>query len=365
MMSSAVLLKLLRIALGNETDLSLPEEVDWRFLVDIAYNQYVPAVAADGLQMIYDSVPGFVCELDSPDSESLKYEWFAEQFVSEEKYGRMEHSLAKLSSFYYENGIRMILLKGFGISQKWPVPQHRTLGDIDIYLGNKWKEADALIEKNRKVKVDNSHHHHSVFAFDGQSVENHYDLINIYAHRSSLRIEKLLKSLVEKDLSELAVSGQVIYLPGADFNALFFAKHSASHFASTDMNLRQLLDWLLFIKADGQKVDWEEMYAIYRRENLVRFVNCMNAIGVKYLGFPREMFHEVEEDEVLVDRVLNDILEPEFGEREDGSILSALWIKPRRWWHNRWKHRICYSDSLASSFCYSLWAKILKPSHFR
>lgn len=363
--TASTFFKLLRIALGNESDCSLPSGVDWNELVGVAYQQGVAAIVADGLQVIYDSNPGIELELDSREKEELKYELFAEQFVSEEDDQKMAKVLSKLAGFYKENGIEMVLLKGYGLSKYWPVPSHRPIGDIDIYLGDKWREADALIGSELGRKVDNSHHHHSVFSFGGLSVENHYDLINVYAHRSSARIEKKLKELVSKDLTPLDVCGQTVLLPGPDFNALFLAKHCASHFASTEMNLRQLLDWLLFVRAEGGKVDWTETYRIYRKENLVRFVNSMNAIGVSYLGFPREMFAEIEEDGALVERVLNDILTPEFGEKEDGSLKSALWIKPRRWWHNRWKHRICYPDTLVSSFCWSLWAKVLKPGHFR
>ena len=60
-----------------------------------------------------------------------------------------------------------------------------------------------------------------------------------------------------------------------------------------------------------------------------------------------------------------DTYENYFSEQEKGSLSSALWVKPRRWWHNRWKNRLCYSDSLVSTFVHSFHAKIVKPDHFR
>ena len=65
-----------------------------------------------------------------------------------------------------------------------------------------------------------------------------------------------------------------------------------------------------------------------------------------------------------MNRVFADMLCLEFKEKESGTLCSALWVKPRRWCSNRSKHEICYSDSLFSSFSHSLYAKILKPSHF-
>lgn len=141
-----------------------------------------------------------------------------------------------------------------------------------------------------------------------------------------------------------------MFYPSADFNALFLLKHTALHFASTQMSLRQLLDWLLFVKAEGEKVDWKGLYVFLREQRLDGFANVLNAIGVRYLGFPRGLFYEVSEDEGLVERVFGDVLSPEFGEMEDGSLLSGVWVKGRRFWRNRWKHRLCYKDSLWSGF---------------
>ena len=66
----------------------------------------------------------------------------------------------------------------------------------------------------------------------------------------------------------------------------------------------------------------------------------------------------------LMERFSNEILEPEFKDRENGRLLHSLSVKPRRWWHNRWKNRLCYPDSAWEEFVYGLWAKVLKPSHF-
>lgn len=79
----------------------------------------------------------------------------------------------------------------------------------------------------------------------------------------------------------------------------------------------------------------------------------------------KEIFYGFEQDERMVDRVLADILSPEFKEHEDGSLISGLWIKPRRFWRNCWKHKLCYIDSFISAFIWTTYAKLLKPRHFK
>ena len=84
---------------------------------------------------------------------------------------------------------------------------------------------------------------------------------------------------------------------------------------------------------------------------------------MRELGFDASIFHGVYSDD-LDERFAQEILSPEFKDSENGKLLWSLWVKPRRWWHNRWKNRICYPDGAWSEFAYGLWAKILKPSHF-
>lgn len=147
-------------------------------------------------------------------------------------------------------------------------------------------KGDSAIKEAYIIKVDNSHHHHTTVMFEGQSVENHYDFINVYAHRSNERIEQTLKSWAMKDYKFLDNS---IVLPSDNFNAVFLLKHCAGHFASTGMKIRNLLDWLLFVERYGKFVEWGKVYEVYKNERLDRFAAILNAIGVRMLNFPKEL----------------------------------------------------------------------------
>lgn len=61
----------------------------------------------------------------------------------------------------------MMVLKGYGLSKNYPVPNHRPCGDMDIYLFGDQEKADKLIAEELGIKIDNSHHHHTVFQFQG------------------------------------------------------------------------------------------------------------------------------------------------------------------------------------------------------
>ena len=148
-----------------------------------------------------------------------------------------------------------------------------------------------------------------------------------------------------------------------EFNAIYLLRHCAAHFASTHMSVRQVLDWGLFMEEHHQEIDWEPYKSYLEQEGMFRFYNLMGLFCLHHLGFDASVFNGLYGDELL-ERFSNEILTPEFKDKEDGSLIHSLSVKPRRWWHNRWKNRLCYPDSAWSEFAYGLWAKILKPSHF-
>ena len=188
--SANILFQLLRAALGDETEVSLLDDVDWNRVIDWAFNQGVAAMLVDGMQRSLELVPepvdgrGESLErdlLESEELEDLRYELFGEALSCEEDYRKYEEAISSLARTYSEAGIEMMVLKGYGLSLNYPVPEHRPTGDIDVYLSD-WKKGDEII-RQWGIAIDYSHHHHSVFSWRGFTVENHYDIENRYASR--------------------------------------------------------------------------------------------------------------------------------------------------------------------------------------
>lgn len=263
----------------------------------------------------------------------------------------------------------MMVLKGYGLSLNYPVPNHRAPGDIDIYLFGDYEKGDKLMESELGTEIDRSHHHHTVFTFQGECVENHYDFLNVHVRKSNKRLEAKLKELAHTDITETTERYKTnsnstnVILPSTKFNAIYLLRHCAAHFASTHMSVRQVLDWGLFMEKHHKEIEWGEYLTYLKLEEMFRFYNLMGLFCLHHLGFDASVFNGLYEDELL-ERFSNEILTPEFKDKEDGSLIHSLSVKPRRWWHNRWKNRLCYPDSAWSEFAYGLWAKILKPSHF-
>jgi hypothetical protein len=65
-------------------------------------------------------------------------------------------------------------------------------------------------------------------------------------------------------------------------------------------------------------------------------------------------------------RILRDILSPEFSEKQpEGGVVRVVWYKWRRWWANRWKHQLVYRDSLTTTLLTQVRSHLLKPTTIR
>ena len=341
----------------EETFIGLESIVNWNELFKVAQRQGVAAIALDGINKCFEM--GINIDLDF----QTKMEWIGLVTQMEQQYHQYEKHLKELAAFYKEHGIKMMVLKGYGLSLNYPVPNHRPCGDIDIYLFGDQEKADRLMHEELGIEIDRSHHHHTVFAFHGEMVENHYDFLNVHVRPSNKRMEVKLKELANIDVNDNHNHNDNIFYPSVEFNAIFLLRHCAAHFASTKMTVRQALDWGLFMEKYHQKIKWEEYIPYLKEEGMYRFYNLLGLFCMTHLGFDASVFHGLYSDDLL-ERFSNEIMEPEFKDHENGKLLHSLSVKPRRWWHNRWKNRLCYPDSAWGEFAYGLWAKVLKPSHF-
>lgn len=185
------LLQLLQCAVSGQCNgLIQLVGVDWPSLIAQSNRQAVVAIAIDGLQKYLSAHPDVKPFAQETVAEKMRrMQWLGQVMAYERMYAKQEYVMAKLSQAYAKKGIRMMVLKGYGLSLDWPTSCHRTMGDLDIYNFGRWKKADALIAKEYGVNVDDGHEHHTVFCFEGVAVENHYDFINTKAHRDAPMIE--------------------------------------------------------------------------------------------------------------------------------------------------------------------------------
>lgn len=377
--SKDAFLKFIRLGIGTDETLSLKNHVDWDAVEAIAERQGLLGVVFDGVKKLKDSRE---CAADSLPSQVTWLCWMGKVMQGYEQRSVLyKKAVASLAAFYNTHGFKMMVLKGLACGLNWPQPEHRPYGDIDIYLFGKQKEADKALARfmtdphnqsnggsllpasqDEDFKIDNSHHHHSVFNWKGFTVENHYDFMNVHHHKSNAEIERVLKELAQDDSHFVELHGERVYLPSANLHALFLQKHAMAHFAAVGISLRHLLDWGLYVKAHTDEIDWNWLDGALEKYGMKPAFNIFNAICVEDLGFEARLFPEIQPNPSMKDAVLNEIISPAFSKTLPEGLVGRVIYKTRRWRGNAWKHKLCYKDSMWSAFWSGVWNHLLKPS---
>lgn len=355
-------LSLVRLGIGHRAD-ALSENVDWKAIQALAMQQGLSAIILDGIERLPEcQQPPQLMLLTLIGQVMQGYEGHYEAY---------RKAVVELTAFYNVQGFKMMLLKGLACGLDWPKPEHRPYGDIDIWLFGRQKEADRHLSLDMGINVDNSHHHHTVFNWMGFTVENHYDFVNVHAHKSSRELEMVFKELGQDDSHSVEVMGDAsicsatkVYLPSPNLHALFLIKHMVSHFAAAEISMRHVLDWAFFVEKHGKEVDWEWLDSMLVKYHMKDFFHLINAICVENLGFHADIFPSMQIDPELKERVLDDILDPKYAAAEPQGFMNRMIYKYQRWQGNAWKQRLCYSESRWSSFWTGIGAKILKPAAF-
>ena len=347
--------ELLQVALGNRDRLSkAPSAEEWEEIYAESERQAVTGILLHGIEKL---------SAEQRPAKVFLLQWIGEVMQNyETRYANYEKAISSLARFYNQHGYKMMVLKGYACSLNWPNPNHRPCGDIDVWLFGRQREADAALAREKGIKIDNSHHHHTVFFWGDFMVENHYDFVNVHTRKSSAELEKIFKSLGEDDSYSVEVLGEKVYMPSPNLHALFLAKHMASHFTGANITLRQVLDWAFFFEKHSSQIDRDWLIKMLKDFHLDEFMNSINAICVDELGFDAKIFPSVQFNPEIKSRVLNDIIQPEFEEASPKQLIPRLIYKFRRWQGNAWKQRLCYNESRWSAFWTGVWAKMLKPA---
>lgn len=361
--SREVLLKLVRAAMGWESDYTLPPDIDWKEVLTLATEQGVEAIAIDGYQALKAKNPHTNLTLDSPENKPLLLEYLGRLRLVE--HGNMQRlaALVELSEILQGKQIPFLLMKGFACGQYYPNPAHRPCGDIDIYPGDKFDESNEAL-KSAGIEVEPYYYRHSAATINGVMVENHRILCDLRGPRRQTRaFEVLLEAEGKKSVNEwkdVAIGGNVIAgakYPTANFNALFLPWHVSAHFAFERVTLRHLLDWALFLINEGKNIDIELFKEAKKRYTYgySKFADILTNMSLRYLRIPADCIPTaiVEDAQCCNDnlavRLFNYMFVGKPRER-DANVWKFRRNNIKRIWKERWKYKELYGLSTTAFF---------------
>ena len=231
MNQSEVMMELLRSALlDKEPGLLANQTVDWDNLMDMSAAQGVLAWVWDG-----------ICKLpkDQRPPRLQSINWGLSAQVVWDKYALQSSVLEKMVSICNENDIRLLLLKGIGLSRLYPKPESRPSGDIDIYLFEDYEKGNLLLAGYNIDRIDK----HATFTIDGVLVENHFYFFEPNTNQKKKIINYLKASLEEVRLTNY---GYFVLPPMAE--CVFLTFHTLKHFTEeTLLPIKNIVDFAMYL----------------------------------------------------------------------------------------------------------------------
>ena len=331
-----LLLTLIRAALLPEfSGAEVPKDVDWQKLIDEADRQGVPVIASDGLQKLYDL--GCYEAADDKEVRRLKAQWFGKTMKYEGRYAAQVAAAKKMGEWLSEDGIRTVVMKGFTVSECYPIPSHRFSADFDCFLVRDDEHLEAYELGNQVVEkhgfdVNRGYYKNSSFDLPGLRVENHKFCTPFRGNKTLRRLERMLQSMVlEGPLTPLGETG--LLEPPPMFSALFLTEHAYSHFLHEGLTLKHILDWAIFRCRHTSDVDWAQFNAYCAEFGFTCFLSSIDAVGEYVLGT-----RQLEELPPADLRFLEDIWKgPSIDHGKKG--LRARFILAGNTFRAAWKYR--------------------------
>ena len=325
---------------GGET-LDRLDAAAWEALYRLAAEQGV-------LRLLWEAVERLPAPQQPP--RPLRLRWAFETRRIERRWHRQLRAVERLAAFYARRGIPMMLLKGYGLSRYYPVPEHRPCGDVDIWLFGRRAEGDAALARELGIEVDMRPEHHTTFRLDDIPVENHYDFLNTRSCAANARYERILKRYAADPGEAIRVGETRVYLPPASFGALFLLRHAAVHFAGAGIGLRHFVDWALFVAHNYRCIDWPVVVGAVRESGMAPFVEGFCSLCIDRLGLDAVCLPPLRRNPAVEARMLAAVLHPALPGEVPAARIPGIWFRLRRWWAGRWQRSLVYDEPLLRSF---------------
>lgn len=321
------LFRLVQAAMGNNYS-SLPDNVDWEAVVDLAAKHGVGALTLDGLNALYQS--GYI-EKEQIPSAKLRAQWGGLQQYAELNYNRQQSALHELDKFLEGKTLKALVFKGISLSHYFPITKHRECCDIDMYAMNDgYDELEACLLRDGGV-VDHHDAKHASIQYKNAWVELHHYFLSSFVSPKLKRMNALLETLILD--SEVLSGYNNIYRPSKEFDIVFVLIHAANHYKTEGIALRHILDWVLVLKCNDYVWPKEKL----KEMGLLNFASVLLRIARENMGF------DIPEDMCQCDandykRVLDDILYPQYESQQNTSKANLLLCKYKRFTSRKWTY---------------------------
>ena len=298
--------QLLRLTIGYSYVFPKIGKREWSAIYEIAQKQSLLGVVFDGIQKMSDiaKIKGESMEMDV----DLLMKWMGICRQIEKRNHQLDEAIGKISAMFQKKGFRSCILKGQGNALTYPRPEHRTAGDIDIWLSGKPSEVIRFVH-SISPKQKASYHHIDFPAINGIPVEAHYRPCYLHNPLHNFRLQKYFRQRAEEQfLHKVRIGDTEVAIPTARFNVIYQLVHIYNHLFQEGIGLRQIIDYYFVVISDELLVTRDTLHREMKYLGLWKFAGAVMYVLHKVLGLSKEkMIAQMDEKrgKMLLAEILN------------------------------------------------------------
>lgn len=230
-------------------------------------------------------------------------------------------------------GVPVLVLKGSGAAELYPVPEMRKSGDVDMLIPEDWLEtARELLAKDQFLVKQSQHaNHHLAFGSkDGIDLELHTMLAEPFRDsRINQAMQRLLPDYFEKK-EHRECMGVRLPVPGEPHQALQLLLHMLQHFLRAGFGLKLLCDWVVFWNRDEVQGTVPEFQELAEICHIREFADTITMVCKEFLGLRQDLPMGGDRDRKLAEEFLQDVFAAEeFGKADKDRMVivqeNSLW----------------------------------------
>ena len=237
----------------------------------------------------------------------------------------------KIQGLLQKEKIASLVLKGPATAAKYPVPELRKSGDIDILIDPRadFRKAKEIIRKNGyQAAADHFSLHHDEFSSpEGIVVELHRMMTEpFYEKKVNAEIKKITEEAFQNPAEVMVMDGISFTTLTDEIHALYLLVHMLHHFLQKGFGWKLLCDWSLFWSHTYDKEMKEKFISYVEKLGLMTFTRTITEITVRYLGLDEKnvAFISKSKDTETIDKMVMEIFDAqEFGENGSGRMVMT------------------------------------------
>lgn len=249
-----------------------PEISDFSALLTVAEHHSVTALLAD--------LPK---ETLRKTERNLRLQLIGFTTALETRHLVMNKAIAGMAQMLESEDIGYFLLKGQNCAARYPHPERRQIGDIDLYVEPQYFDRATILFQNKGFHITESTMLHlSMSDGKGIELELHHDLQRLQWSRHDEALRRMCYEAAR--MESVSLAGTKASVLPQELDLVVLCVHTMSHLYCAGLGLRHVCDYLMRVKwALDRNLDIERMEQMLHEVGAYGVYRVLNYICNEYL----------------------------------------------------------------------------------